>query len=90
MAGLDDYSKEELESALSLALAERDRYLELLQWQQNLLSNNIFPNDGEKHRLLLDGKTYDGPVVDWAHQVFTGLKDIIDNTISPKGDHRDS
>lgn len=35
-----------------------------------------------KHRLFLGGEVYEGPVVDWAHNILTGLSDMGANALA--------
>jgi hypothetical protein len=66
---------------------ERDHYHETLKWIVETVNKSITKNDLNENRLLLNGEYHTGPVVDWVHEVLTGLRDIAENTIGNDDDN---
>ena len=55
---------------------------EYVEWLYKTLDDNISENGLDESRLILrDGSVHTGPVVDWVHEILTGLRDTAKSAL---------
>ena len=59
--------------------------VETLTFIRDAITESITVNDSETHRIEIDGVWHTGPVVDWAHKVLIGLRDVSGHVVAKHG-----